>query len=126
MQVDTPDKMPDPENYTPSRVLDKEDSNDFSSFAGLQEGPATAALFRCFNPAYNSSYHNPQLLQEALLLLHADQPHLERSSLSLLPAPCSPCSAPASSPFAAHTRQPLCGRRQLPVQPVGLRVRHRL
>lgn len=61
--VDTPDKMPDPENYTPSRVLDKEDSNDFSSFAGLQEGPATAALF-------------------------------------------SPCSAPASSPFAAHTRQP--------------------
>ena len=31
---------------TPRRVLDKENSDDFSSFAGLQEGPRTAALFR--------------------------------------------------------------------------------
>ena len=32
---------------TPCRALDKENSDDFSSFAGLQAGPGTAALFGC-------------------------------------------------------------------------------
>ena len=53
MQVDTtPDSKPDmaseeDEAMTPRRVLEKDDSNDYSSFAGLKEGPGTAALFRC-------------------------------------------------------------------------------
>lgn len=67
VQMETPDHSKaaamEQDCVTPRHMLDKENSDDFSSFAGLQEGPSTAALF--------SGY-----------------------------------AGPASSPFAAHTRQP--------------------
>ena len=50
VQMETPDHWKatalEENCMTPRRVLDKENSDDFSSFAGLQEGPGTAALFR--------------------------------------------------------------------------------
>ena len=52
VQMETPDHCckaaaMEQDCATPRRVLDKENSDDFSYFAGLQEGPATAALFGC-------------------------------------------------------------------------------
>ena len=117
---------------TPRRALDKENSDDFSSFAGLQAGPGTAALFGCVRQGFfcvccwsrqsSAWWVGCMCCMQACVRLSFSKSTCTKAQISseeycqsdILVCNCWAwlvCSGygyagPASSPFAAHTRQP--------------------